>query len=56
MPDPDVRKMQDLIDDLMMRVEVLETRISMCEDYVRDQEAQKEMAADPEAKRSFRHA
>ena len=56
MADMDIQSMKALVDDLLMRVEVLETRISMCEDYVRDQEAQKEAAENPDEKRSFRHA
>jgi hypothetical protein len=54
--DTDIRTLRRTIDDLLLRVEMLETRISMCEDYVRDQEARKEAEADPDAKRSFRHA
>lgn len=56
MTDADIQKLKDQVDELLMRVELLESRISMCEDYVRDQEAKKEMDADPDAKRSFRHA
>ena len=56
MAEVDTQKLKEQVDDLLMRVDLLESRISMCEDYVRDQEAQKEMAADPDAKRSFRHA
>ncbi len=56
MADADVQKMRETIDELLMRVELLENRISMCEDYVRDQEAKKEMAENPDAERSFRHA
>ena len=56
MAEVDTQQLKEQIDDLLMRVDLLESRISMCEDYVRDQEAQKEMAADPDAKRSFRHA
>ena len=54
--DTDIQTLKRTIEDLLLRVELLETRISMCEDYVRDQEAQKEASQDPEAKRSFRHA
>ena len=49
-------KMNEQVDDLLMRVELLENRLSMLEDFIRDQEARKEMQADPDAKRSFRHA
>ena len=56
MADNDIQKMQELIDELLMRVDLLESRVSMCEDYVRDQEAKKEMAENPDAERSFRHA
>lgn len=55
MADDDIRKMRDQIDDLLTRVDLLESRISMCEDYVRDQEAKKELAENPGAERSFRH-
>jgi hypothetical protein len=44
------------VDDLMMRVELLETRLGMLEDFIRAEESKKEMADDPDAKRSFRHA
>ena len=54
--DTEIQTLKRTTDDLLMRVELLETRISMCEDYVRDQEAQKEVAGDPDAKRSFRNA
>jgi hypothetical protein len=56
MADADTQKLKEQIDDLLMRVDLLESRVSFCEDYVRDQEAKKEMEADPDAKRSFRHA
>lgn len=56
MADAETQKLKEQVDDLLMRVDLLESRISFCEDYVRDQEAQKEMAENPEAKRSFRHA
>lgn len=49
-------KVIEQVDDLLMRVELLENRLSMLEDFIREQESQKEMSADPEAKRSFRHA
>jgi len=54
--DIEIQTLKRTIEDLLLRVELLETRISMCEDYVRDQEARKEMQDDPDAKRSFRHA
>lgn len=54
--DTEIQTLKRTIEDLLLRVELLETRISMCEDYVRDQEARKEMQDDPDAKRSFRHA
>ncbi|HEY3414039.1 MAG TPA: hypothetical protein VGM51_13440 [Armatimonadota bacterium] len=54
MPDSDTMKEQ--VDDLLMRVELLETRLGMLEDFIRDEESRKEMSADPDAKRSFRHA
>lgn len=56
MEEADVRKMRETIDDLNVRVELLENRISMCEDYVRDQEAKKEAEENPGLERSFRHA
>jgi len=56
MADSEIQKLREQVDDLLMRVDLLESRISFCEDYVRDQEARKEMEADPDAKRSFRHA
>jgi hypothetical protein len=49
-------KITEMVDDLQMRVELLETRLGMLEDFVRAEEAKKEMDADPDAKRSFRHA
>ena len=56
MADADIQKLKDTIDDLLVRLELVENRISMVEDYVRDQEAQKEAAENPDAQRSFRHA
>lgn len=56
MPEPDIRQMQEHVEDLLTRVDLLENRLSMLEDFIRDQEARKEMSADPDAKRSFRHA
>ena len=56
MPEADLKTLNETISDLLLRVELLENRISMCEDYVRDQEARKEIAENPDAERSFRHA
>jgi hypothetical protein len=56
MADIDVDQLKQQVEDLLMRVELLESRVSFTEDYVRDQEAKKEMEENPEAKRSFRHA
>ncbi|HEY3269373.1 MAG TPA: hypothetical protein VGM37_20870 [Armatimonadota bacterium] len=56
MADDESRDLREQVNDLLMRAELLESRVSMLEDYIRDQEAKKEMADDPNAKRSFRHA
>lgn len=56
MADTDTRKLQEMIDDLLTRVDLLESRVSFCEDYVRDHEAKKELAENPNLERSFRHA
>lgn len=52
----DTDTMKEQVEDLMTRVDLLETRLGMLEDFIRDEESRKEMAADPDAKRSFRHA
>ena len=56
MADVETQKLKEQVDDLLMRVDLLESRISMCEDYVREQESRREMEENPDAKRSFRHA
>jgi hypothetical protein len=56
MSESDVTTLRETINDLLMRVELLETRISFCEDYIREQEARREAAENPDVERSFRHA
>jgi hypothetical protein len=56
MADAETQKLKDQVDDLLTRVDLLESRISFCEDYVREQEAKREMEENPGAERSFRHA
>lgn len=56
MSDTDVAGLQQTVSDLLMRVELLETRVGFCEDYIRDLEARREAAENPDAERSFRHA
>jgi hypothetical protein len=55
MTDNDIAKVKEQLDEILLRLETLEARVSFTEDYVREQEVQKELAENPGAERSFRH-